>query len=210
MGNQTKRSRLAPLQGSRAQWGQDFAFAVVLPLRTRPLRLELHQSSGNRRKGRTIARAYIPLATLFPEGCSESAFCRRCCCIRLQCVAGKWACPQPPLTTDLYVCRCNSLLCEASPWQVGRSLHGAGNQCISYICIEAMGIVGEQSCPGSEILRSMVAVGRDGDWFRLHDASSAGSFEGAVALAAACVDVDFRRELYGLPISVPPEQRQTR
>lgn len=56
----------------------------------------------------------------------------------------------------------------------------------------------------------MVAVGRDGDWFRLHDASSAGSFEGAVALAAACVDVDFRRELYGLPISVPPEQRQTR
>ncbi|KAK9916339.1 hypothetical protein WJX75_001462 [Coccomyxa subellipsoidea] len=124
VGNQTKRSRLAPLQGSRAQWGQDFAFAVVLPLRTRPLRLELHQSSGNRRKGRTIARAYIPLATLFPEGCSE--------------------------------------------------------------------------------------IGRDGDWFRLHDASSAGSFEGAVALAAACVDVDFRRELYGLPISVPPEQRQTR
>ncbi|EIE27012.1 hypothetical protein COCSUDRAFT_83571 [Coccomyxa subellipsoidea C-169] len=51
VGNQTKRSRLAPLQGARAQWGQDFAFAVVLPLRTRPLRLELHQSTGNRRKG---------------------------------------------------------------------------------------------------------------------------------------------------------------
>ncbi len=74
VGNQTKRSRLAPLQNSRTKWGQDFAFAVVLPLRTRPLRLELHQSSGRRRKGRTIARAYIPLANLFPEGCTESAF----------------------------------------------------------------------------------------------------------------------------------------
>lgn len=73
VGNQTKRSRLAPLQGARAQWGQDFAFAVVLPLRTRPLRLELHQSTGNRRKGRTLARAFIPLATLFPEGSTESA-----------------------------------------------------------------------------------------------------------------------------------------
>lgn len=53
------------------------------------------------------------------------------------------------------------------------------------------------------------AVGRDGEWFRLHDASG-GGFEGAVALAAACVDTDFRRQLYGLPMSVPPEQRQTR
>lgn len=74
VGNQTKRSRLAPLQNSRAKWGQDFAFAVVLPLRTRPLRLELHQSNGRRRKGRTIARAFIPLANLFPEGSTESAF----------------------------------------------------------------------------------------------------------------------------------------
>lgn len=72
VGNQTKRSRLAPLQGGRAKWGQDFAFAVVLPLRTRPLRLELHHSSSNRRKGRTLARAFIPLATLFPEGSTES------------------------------------------------------------------------------------------------------------------------------------------
>ncbi|BDA41056.1 probable FT-interacting protein 3 [Coccomyxa sp. Obi] len=124
VGNQTKRSRLAPLQNSRAKWGQDFAFAVVLPLRTRPLRLELHQSSGRRRKGRTIACAYIPLANLFPDGSTE--------------------------------------------------------------------------------------IGRDGEWFRLHDASAGGSFEGAVALAAACVDVDFRRQLYGLPMAVPPEQRQTR
>ncbi len=56
----------------------------------------------------------------------------------------------------------------------------------------------------------MLLVGRDGDWFRLHDAGGGSSFEGAVALAAACVDVDVRRELYGLPISVPPEQRLTR
>lgn len=55
-----------------------------------------------------------------------------------------------------------------------------------------------------------LAVGRDGEWFRLHEASAGGGFEGAVALAAACVDVDFRRQLYGLPMSVPPEQRLTR
>lgn len=73
VGNQTKRSRLSILQSSKAEWNQDFAFVVALPLRTRPLRLELHQSSGRRRKGRIIAQAFIPLANLFPEGASESA-----------------------------------------------------------------------------------------------------------------------------------------
>ena len=73
MGSQQHRSRLAPLSGTRsmARWDQDFAFAVVLPLKTRPLMLELHESKGGRRKGRTIARAYIPLADLFPTGKSE-------------------------------------------------------------------------------------------------------------------------------------------
>ena len=73
VGSQQHRSRLAPLSSTRsmAQWDQDFAFAVVLPLKTRPLMLELHESKGGRRKGRTIARAYIPLADLFPNGKSE-------------------------------------------------------------------------------------------------------------------------------------------
>ena len=73
VGSQQHRSRLAPLSGTRnmAQWDQDFAFAVVLPLKTRPLMLELHESKGGRRKGRTIARAYIPLADLFPSGKSD-------------------------------------------------------------------------------------------------------------------------------------------
>lgn len=73
VGSQQHRSRLAPLAGTRsmAQWDQDFAFAVVLPLKTRPLMLELHESKGGRRKGRPIARAYIPLADLFPSGKSD-------------------------------------------------------------------------------------------------------------------------------------------
>ncbi len=73
VGSQQHRSRLAPLSGTRsmAQWDQDFAFAVVLPLKTRPLMLELHESKGGRRKGRPIARAYIPLAELFPNGKSD-------------------------------------------------------------------------------------------------------------------------------------------
>ena len=73
VGSQQHRSRLAPLSGTRsiAQWDQDFAFAVVLPLKTRPLMLELHESKGGRRKGRPIARAYIPLAELFPSGRSD-------------------------------------------------------------------------------------------------------------------------------------------
>ena len=71
-GSQQHRSRLAPLAASGiAKWQQDFAFAVVLPLKTRPLVLELHESKGGRRKGRTLARAYIPLADLFPTGKSE-------------------------------------------------------------------------------------------------------------------------------------------
>ena len=129
MGNQSKRSRLAALAGGRAAWDQDFAFAIVLPLRTRwvsnqtqiqnphpraaplwpvrlqvcvdslaaapsplpqgllgpclirPLRLELHQSNG-RKRGRLLARAYIPLATLFPDGDTEGA--RRLCCVAEQ------------------------------------------------------------------------------------------------------------------------------
>ncbi len=72
VGNQTKRSRLASLTSSKAEWNQDFAFVVALPLRTRPLKLELHQSSGRRRKGRVMAQAFIPLADLFPEGTTES------------------------------------------------------------------------------------------------------------------------------------------
>lgn len=72
MGNQTKRSRLAMLAGGRATWDQDFAFAMVLPLRTRPLKLALHQSNG-RRRGRLLARAYLPLANLFPAGSGEGA-----------------------------------------------------------------------------------------------------------------------------------------
>lgn len=72
VGSQQHSSRLAPLQSSGiARWDQDFAFAVVLPLKTRPLMLELHESRGGRRKGRTIARAYIPLADLFPDGTGE-------------------------------------------------------------------------------------------------------------------------------------------
>ena len=73
VGSQQHRSRLAPLSGTRsmAQWDQDFAFAVVLPLKTRPLMLELHESKGGRRKGRPIARAYIPLADLFSNGKSD-------------------------------------------------------------------------------------------------------------------------------------------
>ena len=72
MGSQQHRSRLAPLAASGiAKWHQDFAFAVVLPLKTRPLVLELHESRGGRRKGRTLARAYIPLAELFSTGKSE-------------------------------------------------------------------------------------------------------------------------------------------
>lgn len=72
MGSQQHRSRLAPLAASGiAKWQQDFAFAVVLPLKTRPLVLELHESKGGRRKGRTLARAYIPLADLFSTGKSE-------------------------------------------------------------------------------------------------------------------------------------------
>lgn len=72
VGSQQHRSRLAPLQSSGiARWDQDFAFAVVLPLKTRPLMLELHESRCGRRKGRTIARAYIPLADLFPAGRDE-------------------------------------------------------------------------------------------------------------------------------------------
>ena len=78
VGSQQHRSRLAPLQSSGiARWDQDFAFAVVLPLKTRPLMLELHESRGGRRKGRTIARAYIPLAELFPNGMGEcTSLCR--------------------------------------------------------------------------------------------------------------------------------------
>ena len=72
VGSQQHRSRLAPLAASGiAKWQQDFAFAVVLPLKTRPLVLELHASKGGRRKGRTLARAYIPLADLFPTSKSE-------------------------------------------------------------------------------------------------------------------------------------------
>lgn len=72
MGSQQHRSRLAPLSARGiAKWDQDFAFAVVLPLKTRPLMLELHESRGGRRKGRTLARAYIPLADLFPSGKDE-------------------------------------------------------------------------------------------------------------------------------------------
>ena len=63
VGSQQHRSRLAPLSGTRsmAQWDQDFAFAVVLPLKTRPLMLELHESKGGRRKGRPhCARLHPP------------------------------------------------------------------------------------------------------------------------------------------------------
>ena len=77
VGSQQHRSRLAPLAASGiAKWQQDFAFAVVLPLKTRPLVLELHESKGGRRKGRTLARAYIPLADLFPTGKSECELLR--------------------------------------------------------------------------------------------------------------------------------------
>lgn len=41
-------------------------------------------------------------------------------------------------------------------------------------------------------------------------AGGGGGFEGAVCLSAACVDSDFRRRAYSLPVAVPPEERLVR
>jgi hypothetical protein len=237
VGNQSKRSRLAALAGGRCAWDQDFAFAIVLPLRTRPLRLELHQSNG-RKRGRLLARAYLPLANLFPEGSGEGApllpallglhACMhqslRCSHNMHSCIAMHACSPVRGQSTN--VATCMPALDEAS----GPRMHAARRAvkvknpgvraCCRCLCIAMHACMqpGSQSNVEHPDVHAR-AVGADGEWFRLHDALRAspmgvlgagGAFEGAVRLSAACVDCDGRRALYGLPLAVPAEERLTR
>jgi hypothetical protein len=50
----------------RAEWGQSLAFALPLPLRDRPVRLEVYRTGSTQRKGRAIFGAVVPLLQLLP------------------------------------------------------------------------------------------------------------------------------------------------
>ena len=67
LGGQKHRSRLSRLQEGMAVWDQDLAFVATLPLRNRAVKLKMLLTDSNKRRGRLVAHAYIPLADLLPQ-----------------------------------------------------------------------------------------------------------------------------------------------
>lgn len=92
LGGQKHRSRLSRLQDGEAVWEQDLVFVATLPLRNRALRLRLLLTDSNKRRGRLVAHAFIPLADLLPQTREHCALCTRnrlllwCCTMMAVCM----------------------------------------------------------------------------------------------------------------------------
>lgn len=72
LAGQKHRTRLARLQDGEAVWEQQLVFVATLPLRNRALKLRMLLTDSNKRRGRLVAHAFVPLADLLPKT-SETA-----------------------------------------------------------------------------------------------------------------------------------------
>ena len=67
LGSQKHRSRLRKLRDGSATWDEQLVFVTTLPMRNRALQLKMLLTDSNKRRGRLVAHAFIPLADLLPQ-----------------------------------------------------------------------------------------------------------------------------------------------
>lgn len=67
LAGQKHRSRLSKLQDGCATWEQQTVFVATLPLRNRALKLRVYLTDSNKRRGRLVAHAFIPLRDVLPQ-----------------------------------------------------------------------------------------------------------------------------------------------
>ncbi|KAK9810133.1 hypothetical protein WJX72_005374 [[Myrmecia] bisecta] len=66
MGRQEHLSRMTTLHGGVGRWEQDLMFALAIPMKDRPIKLELFNTPNRTTRGRLVAHAFIPLSDLLP------------------------------------------------------------------------------------------------------------------------------------------------